>query len=242
MITESEELLNDPAAEEGIEKNEDEEVIAQYQTARVRVVLLLWTSYKRIFQLTKNAVITLDPTKFTVTNRFLYSSIIDLKIDEHGQDQFILEYGTTKFTYQTAFRSHLLCQLFECISKIRPDKFRRFGPYTAERLHKDNSRTECRLTITSFGIVESFPNDQLIQEYKWVNITKLGVDNHSKGLHFVVSGRLKIFFSSSDLSSILQASRDQVKQLGITDTELQFISDQSVEEAIDLRKALHRSL
>ena len=150
---------------------------------------------------------------------------MNLTIDDSAQNQFVLEYGPTKFTYQTAFRSHLLCQLFECISKIKPDQFKSFGPFLADRLHKDNSRTECRLTIASFGIVESYTDDHIIQEYKWINIKKLGVDQSAHALFFVASGRIKIFYSN-DLDAILQASRDQVKQLGINDTELQFISDQ----------------
>lgn len=63
-------------------------------------------------------MVTLDPTQFRVTNTFPYATISLLNIDEKSTDQFELETANkNKYIFKTAHRSHLLCQLYECIEK-----------------------------------------------------------------------------------------------------------------------------
>lgn len=152
----------------------NDELIAQYQTTRIRS---FWAGYKRyaqhcislvlliskiifcfslnrIFQLTKSAALTLDPTQFTVTNTFPYGSITKLSTDEKNADQFILEAEKTTYVYKTAHRPQLMCQLFECIAKKVPDKFKTAGPVHAQRLRKNGSRIDCLIYIAPYGLIE----------------------------------------------------------------------------------------
>ena len=148
-------------------------IIAQYQTERIRT---LWAAYKRIFQLTTNAVITLDPSNFNITNTFNYTNIT--KIYPESDDQFSLECDKTIYTYKTPYRGHLLCQLFQCIAQRIPDKFRNLGNYDAQRMRKNDCRKDCKLIVASYGLVEKDSRtDVILQEYHYINIRKLGTDN-----------------------------------------------------------------
>lgn len=198
-----------------------------------------FTLFHRIFQLTKTAACTLDPNYFSVTNKFIYDSIINLSPEEKNKDQFILEYGNTKFLYQTTFRAQLLCQLFECISRVVPSKFKSHGPYIAQRLRKDGSRIDCKLTINSFAILEFDLGDRVLQEYKWTDISKVGIDELKCGLYFEASGRLKIFYCE-EFDRIMQFSLLQVKKLGLNDSDVQFSTNQDILETIKLRTSIYR--
>ena len=143
--------------------------------------------------------------------------------------------------YQTTYRAQLLCHLFECISRIIPTKFKSFGPYLAVRLHKDDSRTEVKLSLASFAIVEFDMSDRVIQEYKWTNISKICIDNTASALYFVASGRIKIFYSrQTDL--FLSACQQQIRQLGISSSDIELLSNQSVVEAITSRKQTYQTI
>ena len=78
------------------------------------------------------------------------------------------------------YRSQLLCQLFDCICKSVPSKLKSIGPYNSQRIRKNGIRIECRLIIAPHGIVESETNDRIVQEYSWVNISSIGIDEIDK--------------------------------------------------------------
>ena len=172
----------------------------------------------------------------------MYDKIKNLSPDEKNKDQFILEYGSTTFLYQTTFRAQLLCQLFECISRIiiQPSpKFISYGPYVAQRLRKDGMRIDCKLTISSFAILELDLGERVLQEYKWTDISKVGIDELKCGLYFEASGRFKIFYCE-DFNLILKYSKLQIKQLGLSDCDVQVSTNQDIMETINLRTSIYR--
>lgn len=167
--------------------------------------------------------------------------MINVYADPKIKEQFVFEVGSTKFVYQTTFRSQLLCQLFECICREVPSLFRNSGPFPASRLRKDGTIAECCLFISSFAVVETNPNQSVIQEYKWINVTKFCIDEEKRGIFFEASGRVKIFYCDA-ATEILTDSRYQVKQLGLQSEDIEFLTNQSILEAIDMRISIYRSI
>jgi len=167
-------------------------IIAQYQTTRVRA---LWTSYKRIFQLMPDHIRTLEPSNFKLTNKFVYREITKIWPDDKKEDTFNLEYGGTVFVFKTFHRPQLLCQLYECITKCEQSskKLKSTGPYMVQRLRKNNIRKDSKLYAAPFGIIELDMADKVLQEYFWVNISRIGCDQATGGFIFEYSGRTKIF-------------------------------------------------
>lgn len=201
--------------EESGEAVESAELIAQYQTVRIRA---LWTSYKRIFQLTKDSVRTLDPSAFRVTNKFPYGAIGKIAPDEKLPDQFSLEFEKTTFVYQTSHRPQLLCQLYECIYKSSKLK-KSVGPLAAQRVRKNGSRIDCKIAATPYGILELDVAERLLQEYRWVNIKKFGLDEKSfNSLVFEHSGRIKIFILH-DLQNFISGCKSMLRSLGLENIE-----------------------
>ena len=186
-------------------------LIAQYQCTRVRA---LFRNYTRIFQITKSAVLTLDPTTFEVTNTMPYKSMSNIGPDEKVADQFVFkDEKSGDFVFKCAHRNQILCQLYEAITKDCA-KFKTYGPYRAQRLRKNGLRTEAKMAITSFGIVEMNEHGKVLQEYRWVNITKIGFDEREYGMFFQYSDRIKIFYVS-DLSQVMSGIGASLKQIGI---------------------------
>lgn len=163
--------------------------------------------------MTTDSVITLDPNTFAVTNRFLYSNIGKLGPEEKS-DQFTFEADKTVFQFKTAHRSQLLCQLFECIVKKLPAKYKSVGPFNAERQHKRGSKLECRLAVAPYGIVEMSPAGVVVQEYKFVNVTEIAVDDACKGVFIRYGGRRKVFIVP-DMMQFIAGCKTQLKQIGI---------------------------
>lgn len=209
-------------------------IIAQYQTERIRT---LWAAYKRIFQLTTNAIITLDPSNFNVTNTFNYTNITKI-YPEATENQFSIECDKTIYTYKTPYRGHLLCQLFQCIAQRIPEKFRSLGNYNAQRMRKNDCRKDCKLTVASYGIVEKdVRTDIILQEYHYINITKIGTDNNARALFFEYSGRVKVFYLP-EADKISSDVKLQLKSLGIS---TQPFKECNVNEIIALRKKNYSS-
>eukprot|EP01041_Mallomonas_annulata_P012824 gene12824-27043_t len=213
-----------------------DKVIAQYQTARIRT---LWKSYKRIFQLTEKGVVTLDPNNFTTTNKFSYEDIVQIVTDEKVADQFTMVVDKQgSFMYKTSHRSQLLCQLFECCTKAT-SKFRSYGPFRVIRLRKSGIQADAMLTAAPYAIVELDLSCRILQEYRYVNITKVGIDSQNKSLFFESSGRIKIF-SVEYLDQFITGLKQQLLQLGLT--WIPFLNGQKVTEVIEKRFQMYASV
>ena len=212
----------------------DDDIIAQFQTTRIRSMIGYNVGgYKRIFQLTKDSALTLDPSDFSVTNTFPYDILSGLGPDPKADDQFVLDCNGTQFVFKTAFRSQLLCQFWECITKRHPNKFHATGPYDSARVRKNGSRVDCRLFVHTWGIVETDLSGATLKEYHFVNINRLGIDESSRGFFFENSGRIKIFLVN-DLQSIMTACQKSTQKLGLG-KGVSFLTGQKVNEIINLR-------
>ena len=163
--------------------------------------------------MTNSGAQTLDPGQFKVTNTFPYGSIVKLCTDEKNADQFVLEADKTTYVYKTAHRAQLLCQLFECISKKVPNKFKTTGPVRAQRLRKNGARVDCLISVAPYGLIEMDEAQQILQEYRWVNVTRIGTDDAIRGFFFQATGRTKIFFVE-DVDRLITASKVQLKLVG----------------------------
>lgn len=188
--------------------------------------------------MTKNEALTLDPTQFKVTNTFPYSSIVKLSTDEKNPDQFIMEADKTTFIFKTSHRAQLLCQLFECISKKVPDKFKTTGPVRAQRLRKNGSRVDCMLYMAPYGLLEMDATNQVLQEYKWVNVTRMGTDDNVRGFFFQSTGRTKIFFVE-DVEKIISASKFQLKMVGL---EVPVVRNFELQGVINQRNGVYAAI
>lgn len=177
---------------------------------------------------------TLDPSTFAITNTFSYSSISKLGPDEKVEDHLTFEVDKTSYVFKTAFRAQLLCQLVECITRKVPERFKSMGPYNSQRMRKNGSRIECRLSDAPYGIVESDASGRVIQEYHFINISKISTDERSRAFCCKASGRDKVFFVE-DLDSLITGCKYQLRQLGID--SVTFLSGQEVNSVLSERNA-----
>lgn len=198
-------------------------VVAQYQTSRIRA---LWSSYKRIFQLTETAVVTLDPADFRVTNTFDYAAMANIQADPTSQDRLSYDWEGQNFVFSTDHRSHLLCKLFECIMKAgKQDLATRQqlqkDTYSGERVHKNGHRTAVVLSVAAYGIIERSASGagadagegRLLQEYPFVNMESMGSDEWERALFFSYSGTPKAFIVP-DINAIFESCRRIVRSKG----------------------------
>jgi hypothetical protein len=212
----------------------EKDIIAQFQTTRIRSMIgYNMGGYKRIFQLATDCALTLDPSNFTVTNTFSYGDILKISPDPSDVDQFILDIDKTSYVYKTAFRSQLLCQFYECITKKHPNKFKSVGPFSAQRLRKNGSRVDNSLLITPYGIVETDPAGRTLMEYSYVNISRIGSDEQARAIFFVASGRTKVFFAN-DMQNISNGVRVMLQQVGLLN-KVAFMNNQNVNDIIKFR-------
>lgn len=184
-------------------------------------------------------MLTLNPDNFSVTNTFLYEGFNKIEIDEKNADQFLFEYDRTVFTFKTAYRDHLLCQLFEGISKKIPNKLYITGPIECERLRKNGTHIDCKLSLTYYGIIEHDMSGKIVQEYKWVNVSKCGADESASGFFFEYSGRTKIFLSAN-IDQLVSGSRAQLKILGRD--KVPILLNHSLEKVIKHRTDTYSSI
>jgi DNAJ protein RME-8 N-terminal len=155
-----------------------------------------------------------DPSSLSVTNKFEFSGILKITSDKKSEDQFSFDYETRNFVFKTACRSQLLSKLYECIFLKLPSQLKRYGPFDAMRLRKGGTNAECKITIAAYGLVEYDSFGKLLQEYKFINTSRCGIDEKSSALFIEVNGRMKIFLSSTCLS-ILAGLKDQITALGL---------------------------
>lgn len=136
-----------------------------------------------------------------------------------------------KFTFKTSHRDQLLCQFFECCTKAT-GKFKNFGPYRSLRLRKSQHRVECKLAVASFGIIELSESGKVLQEYRWVNIKKIGSDERDQAIFFDYSGRIKIFYVPNDMNAFLSSCNSQLAQIGIV---VKILNGQTLQEIVKIR-------
>jgi DnaJ family protein C protein 13 len=106
--------------------------------------------------------------------------------------------------------------------------------YNAKRLRKNNTRIDCKLQASPYGIVEMDPiSDKILQEYRYVNIAKVGFDDSAKVLFFQVSNRIKIF-SIDDLSRILGSIKEYINQIGMKNLS---VASANANDIVVLRKS-----
>jgi hypothetical protein len=218
--------------------NDKEEIkvrlIAQFQVLKLG---MLWTTKKRILQVTNIGIITIDPATFRHTNTIEYESITSLVSDESSEDSFTLIAGGTNYTFKSVHRSQLLCQLIECATSCcnkLNQLFLSFGPFEVQRMKKNKIKIDCKLTITGYGIIETDPSGKVLQQYKYVNVSRYGTDETANVFFFVHSDRIKIFISIASLNKIMEAVKNQLKLLGVNKPA--FFNSQNANEAFEKRK------
>jgi len=120
-------------------------------------------------------VITLDPSNFKETHVVPYESIVNLGPVDKTENQFYFDAEKVgNFVFQTPHRAQLLCQLFECATKAT-NRFRSKGVYRALRQRKYAQELPCVLTAASFAIIELDESNRITQEYKYVNLSQIGI-------------------------------------------------------------------
>ena len=140
---------------------------------------------------------TVDPSSLLVTNRFDYSGMTKILSDGKTDDQFSFDYDMKNFVFRSTNRPQLLCQLYECIHKKLPLQLKSHGPFNAKRLKKNGVNIDCKLSVAAFGVMEYDLNEKILQEYKFFNISRCGVDEKSSVFFIEVEGRIKIFLSEN---------------------------------------------
>lgn len=82
------------------------------------------------------------------------------------------------------------------------------------RIRKSGSRSEVKLICAPHGLIELDAGDRLLQEYHWVNFTRIGCDEKSSGFLFEYSGRTKVF-STPDFNALATGCKSQLRNVGL---------------------------
>jgi hypothetical protein len=77
---------------------------------------------------------------------------------------------------------------------------------------------------------------QLLQEYKWVNLTRVGTDERNRAFFFEYSGRTKIFFFAH-LDKMVSGIIFSLRQLGMENIPI--LRDQSITDIISYRNGVY---
>jgi hypothetical protein len=65
-----------------------------------------------------------------------------------------------------------------------------------------------------YALVEVHAPHRVVQEYKYVNVTKIGIDARSRALTLRYSGRIKVFIVD-DIDGLVAAIKPQLRLLGV---------------------------
>jgi len=173
-----------------------------------------------------------------VTNKFPYESLASVGPEENSADQIKLDVTNQGvFIYQTAYRSQLLCQLFEICSK-NTKKFRSLGVFKSSRIDKNRVHVDGFLEATPYGIVEYDKGNRILQEYYYCNIAKIGTDPSQHAIFFEYSARIKVF-TLPKLEQIYINIKTQSQAIGICN--IQYIPNNTLQEILDIRANFYKS-
>jgi hypothetical protein len=120
-----------------------------------------------------------------------------------------------------------------------PNKLKSYGPYRSQRVRKNGVRVDCKLSASPYGIVEYDTADRLLQEYSWVNITRVGVDEKVNGLIFEYSQRMKVFVITLDIQNFVTSCKTLVRNVGRD--SIQFVTNQSLPGVLISRNEAYSS-
>ena len=193
---------------------------------------------RRIFQLTNDEALTLDPSTLTVTNRFDYSGIAKISPDTKNDEIFAFDFGAKNYVFKTSCRSQLLSQLYYCIHHKLPEQLQLYGPFEGKRLRKGGSKSDVKITVAAFGLVEYDGFGKILQEYRFVNISRCGIDEKNEAFIVEVNGRMK-FFLVTHCKDLLSGCRDQIAALSLKKTSAIMIVDFILPDEIARRNEIN---
>ena len=169
-----------------------------------------------------------------MTNRFEYSGITKIYPDKKCDDQFYFDYETKNFIFKTPCRSQLLTQLYECIHRKLPTHLKSFGPYNAKRLRKGGTKVDCKIAVAAYGLIECDVLGKVLQEYKYVNFSRCGLDTKSSAIFIEISGRIKIFLVDQS-SNLFSNCKDQIFSLALKKKTAILFVDYNLNEEVARR-------
>ena len=198
---------------------------AKFQTKKIRS----WrNSYKRIFGLTDDSVVTIDPNDFSVTNRFPYESITNISPSDTNPEDFSFDAaGGGALQFRCNFRAQLLTELLRLRARCMVQKGQPGGGggggswlFEVQRLDRTSTRRRCVLRVMPHALVEVDPGiggapEAVLREYRLMRLEHVGIcEGDHEALVLRICGRPKVFFCSqrTELIRCLHAS---AKLLGI---------------------------
>ena len=218
----------------GSSDNTNQSIIAQYEITRVCTV---WKNERRIFQLVEDSVVIVDPSTFEVTHIFNYADIESVNPEESRLDHFSLDvkkFGI--FLFKTSFRSRLLCRIFKCLYNCVANASI-FEQFSGHRVTKILSKLRVSLEISKHGILEYNESKELMKEYFYCNITKVGIDKIMKALFFEYSGRIKVFILEDRFDEVIAQVEIQLRGVGLS--SIQISTNKTYDEIINIRKGMY---
>ncbi|GMH90851.1 hypothetical protein TL16_g11886 [Triparma laevis f. inornata] len=147
------------------------------------------TSYQRIFSLHSSYFSTIDPSDFSETNRYAYSTLNGVKIE--GEDVFEMEIGKERLKFKCRYRKLLLTELF---------------------------RVPSILCILNYALIETSADGlRILQVYKYNTIESVGFTNDSQeGLTVYVNGRGRMFLTQAGgRSGLASGLKEMSEAIGV---------------------------
>lgn len=133
-----------------------------------------------------------------------------------------------------------MCQFYASVCKVLPEKLRSYGPYNSQRIRKNGIRIDCKLSILPYGIVEFDGNGYTLQEYTWVNLSKINSDEKEQGIIFEYSGRMKVFLINQNMGVFINNCKISSKTIGIDSIVYQ--TNHTIAAALSQRNKVYASL
>eukprot|EP00968_Pinguiococcus_pyrenoidosus_P020799 scaffold2541_cov262-Pinguiococcus_pyrenoidosus.AAC.8 len=196
--------------------------IAKFQTRKVRS----WrSSYKRVFGLTKSEIVTIDPSDFSVTNRFSYASIRHVRPSETSDEEFSFDVdGVGAMQFRCAFRGHLLTELlrlraFYLLEMGAVDGSSTGGLFQARKHDHSGSRRLCLLRVMPHALCEvektADGRERTLREYRILALQQIGAVEGEMGAFMLrVCGRPKLFFCEGR-EELMRSLRGAAHFLGV---------------------------
>ncbi|GMI07357.1 hypothetical protein TrLO_g7538 [Triparma laevis f. longispina] len=193
------------------------------------------TSYQRIFSLHSSYFSTIDPSDFSETNRYAYSTLNGVKIE--GGDVFEMEIGKERLKFKCRYRKLLLTELFRLkyedqASKQTPPTLPSHPPppptrvylppntktYPCARLTRHGTRVPSILCILNYALIETSADGlRILQVYKYNTIESVGFTNDSQeGLTVYVNGRGRMFLTQAGgRSGLASGLKEMSEAIGV---------------------------
>ena len=99
---------------------------------------------------------------------------------------------------------------------------------------------DCKIAVAAYGLVECDTMGKILQEYKYMNLSRCGVDMKSSAFFIEISGRMKIFLVDQ-CSNLYSNCKDQILSLALNKKSAVQLVDLNLKEEVAHRTSTNNT-